>query len=78
MLLGIPVVASDLPGVRVPVKITGMGIIFKPRNIQGMIQAVVEVIKNPKKYKGGVERAAKVFANENSFSTFEKMVCGQK
>lgn len=78
MLLGIPVVASDLPGVRIPVKITGMGIIVKPRDIRGMARSVVEVINNPKRYKGGVEKAAKVFANENSFSIFEAMVCGQK
>jgi glycosyltransferase involved in cell wall biosynthesis len=76
MFLGIPVVASDLPGVRVPVKTTGMGIIVKPRDIQGIAGAVVEILSNPKRYKRGVKKAIKVFSNENSFSVFEEMVCG--
>jgi hypothetical protein len=53
-----------------------MGIIVKPRDIQGIAGGVVEILSNPKRYKRGVKKAIKVFSNENSFSVFEEMVCG--
>ncbi|MEI6327207.1 MAG: glycosyltransferase family 4 protein [Candidatus Roizmanbacteria bacterium] len=50
MKCGIPVVVSDLPGVRVPVKLTGMGLVVQPRNEKLLAQAITEILKNRDKY----------------------------
>jgi glycosyltransferase involved in cell wall biosynthesis len=43
MMLGIPVVASDLPGVRMPVRDTGFGRIVPPRDAAGITVALTEI-----------------------------------
>jgi glycosyltransferase involved in cell wall biosynthesis len=40
MLSGVPVVASDLPGVRIPVNLTGGGIVVKPREALALSKAI--------------------------------------
>lgn len=50
MLLGTPVVASDLPGVRVPITLTGMGLLFIPKDAESLKDALGKVIVNIKKY----------------------------
>jgi len=49
---GTPVVATDLPGVRVPVQTSGMGRIIKPGDPIDLADALVKIIKNPTKYAG--------------------------
>ncbi len=44
---GTPVIASDLPGVRVPVQISKMGRIVPPANPQQLAAALIEVLTNP-------------------------------
>ncbi len=46
MLCGTPVVASDLPGVRVPTQVTGMGLTVPPRDSQALAQAILHVLAN--------------------------------
>lgn len=50
MLSGTPVVASDLAGVRVPVRTTGMGRIVPPRDARALADALVEVMLHPDEY----------------------------
>lgn len=50
MLCGCPVVASNLPGVRVPVKMTGMGEIAKVGDVDDLTKKISLVLKNGKKY----------------------------
>lgn len=50
MLCGTPVVASNLPGVRVPVRTTGMGLVVPPRDSNALAEAIVEVINNRTRY----------------------------
>lgn len=50
MLAGTPVVASDLPGVRVPVRLTGMGRTVAPGDAAALAGAVCEVILNRQSY----------------------------
>lgn len=50
MMWGVPVVASDLPGVRIPVQKTGMGIIVPIRNSKKIAEAVKEIADNKSKY----------------------------
>jgi glycosyltransferase involved in cell wall biosynthesis len=51
MLCGTPVCASDLPGVRVPVRTTGMGEIVPIRNSPALAEAILRVLQNPVAYK---------------------------
>jgi glycosyltransferase involved in cell wall biosynthesis len=44
MLCGCPVVASDLPGVRQPVQLTGMGIVVPPADPGAIATAIGEVL----------------------------------
>ena len=46
MLRGVPVVASDLPGMRVPVERTGMGQLFPAGDAQALARAISDVLLN--------------------------------
>ncbi|MBP9817133.1 glycosyltransferase family 4 protein [Candidatus Shapirobacteria bacterium] len=50
MVCGTPVVASNLPGVRMPVRITGMGAIAGIGDSDDLAIKINEVLKNGKKY----------------------------
>lgn len=50
MMMGVPVVASDLPGVRIPIKKTGMGVLVTPRNSQELALGLMQVLKNKTMY----------------------------
>jgi glycosyltransferase involved in cell wall biosynthesis len=50
MLCGTPVVATDLPGVRIPVQTTQMGLIVPPRDAEALAIAVVDIILNRPNY----------------------------
>lgn len=45
MLCGTPVVASDLPGIRVPVQRSGMGRLVPPRDTTALAEALIEVVR---------------------------------
>ncbi len=47
MACGTPVVASDLPGVRVPVQMTGMGRIVPRADASALAQALIDILDNP-------------------------------
>jgi glycosyltransferase involved in cell wall biosynthesis len=47
MKAGVPVIASDLRGVRVPVQITGNGVLVPPRDPAALSRAIVRMLANP-------------------------------
>ncbi len=49
-LCGTPVVATDLPGVRQPVTMTGMGVIVPIAAAEELAQGVIKVLRDPAKY----------------------------
>ncbi len=49
-MCGTPVVATDLPGVRQPVRMTGMGEIVPVADAQGLAEGIVKVLTEPAKY----------------------------
>jgi glycosyltransferase involved in cell wall biosynthesis len=57
MTCGTPVVASDLPGVRQPVKMTGMGRIVPPQDAASLAQAIIEILDEPAKYRRDAQAA---------------------
>jgi glycosyltransferase involved in cell wall biosynthesis len=50
-----PVIATDLPGVRVPVQKTGSGLIVPPRDAGALAQAIIAILDNPSAYRGQPE-----------------------
>lgn len=50
MACGTPVIASDRPGMRVPVQMTGMGRLFPPADAPALAQALIDVLDHPEAY----------------------------
>jgi glycosyltransferase involved in cell wall biosynthesis len=52
MSCGTPVVTSDMPGVRQPVLMTGMGKVVPRRNADALAQAIIDILDKPQHYHG--------------------------
>jgi glycosyltransferase involved in cell wall biosynthesis len=76
MLCGTPVVASDLPGVRQPVTISGMGRIVPSADAAALAEAILEVLGHPESYRGDPAALAKQFAPETVAGAYEEMFEG--
>jgi glycosyltransferase involved in cell wall biosynthesis len=74
MLCGTPVVASDLPGVRVPVRTTGMGITVPPGDAEALAAAVVTVVRNRAAYLRPRDEVRRHFALERTVADFERLL----
>jgi glycosyltransferase involved in cell wall biosynthesis len=73
MTCGAPVVASDLPGVRVPVQQTGMGLIIPPANAEALAQAIIAILENPADYRGHPEELLRLSTPEATAEQYEKI-----
>lgn len=76
MLAGTPVVASDLPGVRIPIKLTKMGLIVEPKNIDQLSQAIKNILENKNKFtnKKLVKNAQKIFDIKKTYKFYDKIL----
>jgi glycosyltransferase involved in cell wall biosynthesis len=50
MSCGTPVIATDLPGVRVPVQVSGMGKIVPVADAAAIASAILDILTEPEKY----------------------------
>ena len=66
-----PVVASDLPGMRQPVKMTGMGLVVPPANAHALAQGINEVLAHPERYKGDANAVAERFSPQRIAQEYE-------
>ncbi|HNT23492.1 MAG TPA: glycosyltransferase family 4 protein [Anaerolineales bacterium] len=73
MACGTPVVASDLPGVRQPVRMTGMGRIVPPKDAGALAQAINEILDNAGSYRGDPQAVAKRFSAEQIAEEYEEV-----
>jgi glycosyltransferase involved in cell wall biosynthesis len=73
MFCGTPVVASDLPGVRQPVKLTGMGHLVPPADPHALADAINEVLDHPVRYQGDVNDVIKRFAPQRIAEEYEQL-----
>jgi glycosyltransferase involved in cell wall biosynthesis len=73
MLCGTPVVASDLPGVRQPVTISGMGRVVPPGDASALAQAILSILDEPKRYRGDLQALAQRFAPETIAAAYEEI-----
>lgn len=76
MMRGVPVVASDLPGVRVPVQKTGMGEIVEPGNSSALAKAIINVLLNKDAYGRNKKNAEKEFALSKTITAYEELLGG--
>lgn len=50
MIRGTPTIASNLPGVRVPPSLTGMGEVVPIGDVKALAEAILKVVNNPERY----------------------------
>jgi len=73
MLCGTPSIASNLPGVRQPPLMTGMGEVVAIADSDQLAEAVSRVIEHPETYRRPREQIEKVFSLEQTVSGYEKL-----
>lgn len=76
MMSGTPVIASNLPGVRVPIQLTKMGIVVEPRNVQQIKNAIKKIITNKLSYSSETlhRNAEKIFDIQNVYRFYDKLI----
>lgn len=76
MLQGTPVITTDLPGVRVSIKETGMGKIVEPKNTKDLALAISEIISTPDKYSNQklIEKAQQLSNPSVMTGAYEKFI----
>ena len=73
MMNGIPCIASDLPGVRQPVTMTGMGKIVPVGDSQALATTILEVLDQPEKFRGDPARVVQMFHPDTNAVAFEAL-----
>ena len=76
MLCGTPVIASDLPGVREPIRVTGMGRITPPRQSDQLAQTIIDVIRNRKSFIRPRHEIADKFQIDATVDAYERVYRG--
>lgn len=72
MLAGIPVIATDLPGVRTPVQETAFGVIVPPRDPAAITRALVELRDGGFDRSAGAARAAALYNLDRAIDGYEE------
>jgi len=73
MLAGVPAVASDLPGVRQPVRMTGMGEIAAIADSRDLSRQLLKVLENPAAYRRERPVIRATFDPERTVSEYEEI-----
>lgn len=70
MFEGTPVVATDLPGVRVPIEVTGMGEIADIANSSSLADRIKQVLEAPQNYYKPVGKLKEIFNNKRTLTEY--------
>jgi glycosyltransferase involved in cell wall biosynthesis len=73
MLCGTPAVATDLPGVRQPVALTGMGVVVPPRDAEALAAGISEVLDHPDRYAPPAEEVEAIFDIAKMVDAYEAL-----
>ena len=73
MMNGVPCVPSALPGVRQPVTMHGMGRVSKIGDAVDLAACILEVLDNPQKYKGDVDKIKQTYRPDSVAQEYEKL-----
>ncbi len=71
MLRGVPVVASDLPGVRQPVRMTGMGEIARRGDAADLSRRILAVLEAPERYRRPHSEIQALFSPDRALDEYE-------
>ena len=74
MLCGTPVVASDIPGARVAVKVTGMGVLVRPQDPEALAAGLVEVLMNRDQYVRPYDLIRSTFDPVQAVAAYEELM----
>ncbi|MEZ5289728.1 MAG: glycosyltransferase family 4 protein [Vicinamibacterales bacterium] len=74
MLEGVPVVASDLPGVRQPVRMTGFGAVVPVGDAAALAEALVDQIERPARPRQPLADLARQFAPDVHAGAIERLL----
>jgi glycosyltransferase involved in cell wall biosynthesis len=61
MIQGTPTIASNLPGVRVPPQLTGMGEVIPIGDAGALSESIIRIISQPEKFQGSPAEVKKQF-----------------
>lgn len=73
MLSGTPVMMTDTPGGRVPVQVTGMGELAKPRDAVSMGETILDMLQNLDRYAHTREEIIEKFSFEETVNRYEQL-----
>jgi glycosyltransferase involved in cell wall biosynthesis len=73
MMNGVPVVASNLPGVRQPAKITGMGAIAAIGDAGDLAARMLEILDDPGRFAGDPPAVTRRFTPDNCAANYESL-----
>jgi glycosyltransferase involved in cell wall biosynthesis len=73
MSCGTPVIASDLPGVRQPIRSTGMGKIVPPRDSKALEAALLEVLEHPQAFGGDSQAITQHYSPDTIAAEYEQV-----
>jgi glycosyltransferase involved in cell wall biosynthesis len=76
MLCGTPVVASDLPGVRQPVRLTGMGEIVATADAGALAEGIARVLERPGAYVRARAQVASLFDPARTADAYDALFAG--
>lgn len=74
MSCGTPVVASDMPGVRQPIRMTGMGRLVPPANAQALAKGISEILAHPEQYQGDGQAVIGRFSPQHVAGEYEQVL----
>lgn len=74
MLAGTPVIASDLPGVRTPIRLTGMGVIVPSGDAEAIANAVTVILADRPRFVRPREEIEQLFSIEATLDSFERFL----
>jgi glycosyltransferase involved in cell wall biosynthesis len=72
-MCGTPVVATDLPGVRQPVGMSGMGEVVPVADVEALAQGIVSVLRNREKYIRPHDEIMSVFGMMHTVDAYERL-----
>ena len=70
---GVPCIASDLPGVRQPVTLTGMGEIAPIGDHEALAQKVIQVLRHPENYQADPAVIAQAFSPDENAAAYIRL-----
>lgn len=75
MVLGTPVIASDLPGVRIPIQLTKMGLVIPIGDSARLTSAIFTVLQNKNRYANSdlIKRAQNIFNIKHTYRFYDRL-----